>query len=139
MLLARIVGPLAAALAAGLALATPAAADQVSTTCDKKGHNLNAWAYYLDTGTVHQWTSFQYELGGAGTGGESNVDFVVHDGPAVVYWNNSPDDLDNGQMYTVTPPWAVYTAKTSLEWVNFLATFDVFGPDPFCGTNTGSI
>ena len=139
MNLAKRAGVLIALLATIIAAAPPALADQLSISCSVKGHNFNGWAYYTDAGSAHQWTSFQYELGGATTGGSSNVRLWVHDGPDVPYWNHSPDTLDNGQIYTVTPPWAVYTAMASLEWVLFQAVFDISGPDPNCGAHTYNI
>lgn len=137
----RILRHAAVAIAAfGMVLASSAPASAaLSGSCTDRGHNMNFWAYYSDAGSAHQWTEFQYELGGGTTGGESNANFWLYEAGNVVYWNKSPDTLVNSHLYSVTPPWQVYTSAAAQEWVLFQGIFDVFGPDPVCSSQTATI
>src|SRR5574342_751026 len=108
--LARFAATAVACAAFVLVPAAHAEAGTLSASCSDRGHYLNSWSYYTPSGASNQWTQFQYQLGGSGTGGESNVNFWVYENSTVRYWNKSPDTLDNGPLYTVTPPWQVFTA-----------------------------
>jgi len=133
---------LIAGILASLAITTPAQADVQPASCNSGERYLNAWVYVTEVGPHHHWEQFRYQLGGASTGGKSNVNFWVleyndtYSNAVTAYWNHSEDNLRTGPLYTVVPPWAVYTWGPTNERTELQATFDIFGPDPQCDAAT---
>jgi hypothetical protein len=118
--------------AATLALAAPAYAASVGTTCSDDGHVLSATAFYTPVGAYHDWYWFTYSLSGAGTGGKSNVNIRLFDNNTQRFADNSPDDLDQNVGYYVSVSPRVRILASHNEKVSYEAIFDEFGPDDRC-------
>jgi hypothetical protein len=133
----------ALAVAAAVLLPSPtASAAVIGAYCTDQGHNLTAYAYFSDVGPHHHWDYFEYQQGGHGTAGKSNVKFWLYEVSSsnVVYWNHSPDNLVNDVWYGVSPPWDVYTWAANVEFARFHAWFDErWLPDPDCSALTPTI
>jgi hypothetical protein len=118
--------------AATLALAAPAYAARVGATCSDDGQVFSATAFYSPVGAYHDWYQFAYSLGGAGTGGKSNVNIRLFDNSTQRFAYNSPDDLDQNVGYYVSVSPRVRILASHNERVSFEAIFDEFGPDDRC-------
>jgi hypothetical protein len=122
----------AALAAATLALAAPAHAAAVGTTCSDDGHDFNAWTFYAPVGAYHDWYEFAYVLSGAGTGDKSNVNIRLFDNTTQRFAYDSLDDRKQNVWYyrSVSPPVRILASHN--ERVSYEAIFDEFGPDDRC-------
>lgn len=133
------------AIAAGLlVLASPAAAqaETAAASCSAQGpifgtHTLTAEAYYSTSGANHVWSDAGFSIGGAHTGGKSNVNAGLFVNGGQVWNYSSPDNLQHDTWYGVGIGQTVNAAAN--EYVNFQGIFDVAGPDPRCNARTPSV
>lgn len=123
----------ASALAMSVVLLPSADAHSATRSCETNDgtHNLNMTIHYATTASYHTWTYAQYILGGAGTGGKSNLHLRMWSGGVLNYSFISSDDLDNDHKYTKNFP-NFSTPRVQHEVWKGHAVFDVFGGDPSC-------
>jgi hypothetical protein len=109
----RLLAVAVATVALLLSSVVPARAESVSTFCLTntvlgQSLSLDGVAFYYTDGPYHVWVEFDFYLGGAGTGGESNALIRFYDnGPEVWNWEPYRTGLVQGNLRQLRPRPAV--------------------------------
>lgn len=117
---------------------SPAAALTATASCSSEQHNLNASQNYTrPDGPYNRWWTYDFEITGAGTGGESNVIIRLR-ANGVDKWARDYTSVNQDQTYS-DGMGGVKTLKSEESVVLFRGIFDVFGSDPACNAYTKSV
>lgn len=128
----------AVAMMALFGMVAPASADTTqAANCEKKWppgtgftFRFTGTVYYTTNGATEHIHALGFRIHGAHTGGKSDVEYSIKENGVVKLSGHTPDDLQHNETRII--PVSANVAAGAVGQADFLAAFDLAGPDPHC-------